>query len=66
MSKQQYLKALNAEISKLNEVIDYKIIRNADYKREAKRHKNLLAQLRKNEVRRSFSRFWDVFFPLWG
>ena len=65
MSKRQYLKALNAEISKLNEVIDRKIIQNFNYKSEAKRHKKLLAQIRKNEVQRSFVQLLRAFFPLW-
>jgi hypothetical protein len=65
MSKRQYLKALNAEIAKLNEIIDLKIIHDADYRREAHRHKNLLAQLRRDEVRRSTSRLFGMLFPLW-
>ncbi len=65
MSKREYLKALNEEISKLNEIIDRKIIQDANYRREARRHKNLLAQLRKDETRRSFSRLVRGFFPLW-
>lgn len=47
MSKQQYLKALNNEIQKLNGLIDTKILYGADYSREARRHKKLLKQLRR-------------------
>ena len=53
MSKQQYLKALNTEIQKLNGLIDDKILHGADYKREARRHKELLRQLRREERRRT-------------
>lgn len=52
MSKQQYLKALNKEIQKLNGVIDNKIMHHGNYKREARRHKELLRQIRKIEQRR--------------
>ena len=58
MSKQQYLKALNAEIQKLNGVIDNKILHQADYRREARRHKDLLRQLRREEQKRK------IFSPL--
>lgn len=52
MNKQQYLKALNQEIQKLNGVIDHKILHHYDYKREARRHKQLLQAIRKEEQRR--------------
>lgn len=57
MSKRQYLKALNTEIQKLNGVIDLKILHDRDYRREAKRHRQLLAEIRREEVRRSLSVF---------
>jgi len=53
MSKQAYLKALNAEIQKLNGIIDTKILHGADYKREARRHKELLRQIRRENTDRS-------------
>lgn len=53
MSKQQYIKALNTEIQKLNGIIDHKILYHYDYKREARRHKELLRAIRKEERRRS-------------
>lgn len=65
MSKKQYLKALNAEIQKLNEIIDVKILHECDYKREARRHKRLLAEIRRREVRRSLGRLTRVFIPAW-
>lgn len=54
MSKQQYLKALNQEIQKLNGIIDHKIMYHHDYKRESRRHKELLRQIRKEERKFSF------------
>lgn len=63
MSKQEYLKALNIEIQKLNGIIDRKIMQEADYHREARRHRALLAQLRREEAKRSLSRIFRIFFP---
>ncbi len=63
MSKKQYLKALNKEIQNLNGIIDCKIVQHADYKREARRHKALLQQIRKEERRRSlFNPLLSSFF----
>ena len=60
MSKQQYIKALNTEINKLNGVIDTKIMHNSDYKREAARHKMLLRQIRREQRAKSI---FAVFQP---
>lgn len=65
MSQREYLKALNFNIQKLNEIIDRKIMSDSDYRSEARRHKKLLAQLRKSESNRRFARLVRVFFPLW-
>ncbi len=46
MSKYRLSKIIQAEINKLNEVIDLKIIRGLSYKQEARRHKFLVNQLR--------------------
>ena len=62
MSERQYLKTLNAEIQKLNGVIDNKIMHSHDYRREAQRHKELLRQLRKVEKRRSLFTLPNLFF----
>ena len=64
MSKKQYIQALNTEIQKLNGVIDRKIMHDADYKREARRHKTLLAQLRREEASRSIGKLFGAFFGL--
>ena len=65
MSQREYLKALNIEIQKLNEIIDRKILDDADYRREARRHKTLLAQLRKGDSRRRLSNLLTSFLPMW-
>jgi len=63
MSKQQYLRALNQEIQKLNGIIDHKILHDYDYKRESRRHRELLRQLRKEENRRTWRHlFMSNFF----
>jgi len=66
MSQREYLKALNTELQKLNEIIDWKILHDVQYRREARRHKMLLAQIRRDESRRRLSRMFRAFFPLWG
>ena len=45
MSKQNLEKVLRGELEILNDVIDQKIIKGLSYKREAKRHKFILASL---------------------
>jgi len=65
MSKKQYLKALNAEIQKLNGIIDAKILCERSYRREALRHKKLLAQLRREEMGRAFRSLLGLFRPSW-
>lgn len=65
MSKKQYLKALNAEIQKLNGIIDDKILYELSYRREAHRHKKLLAELRREEMNRAFGNILNFFRPSW-
>jgi len=45
MSKQQTIKTIRAEIERLNQEIDLRIIRGVPYRREALRHKALKSQL---------------------
>ena len=63
MSQKEYVKALNTEIQKLNEVIDRKILGDINYTREARRHKALLSKLRKEEARRMLSHSFRLLFP---
>lgn len=65
MSKKQYLKALNDEIQKLNGIIDAKILYDRSYHREARRHKKLLAELRREEMNRAFGNILNFFRPSW-
>jgi len=65
MSKKQYIQTLNNEIQKLNGVIDLKIVHGADYKQEARRHRRLLKQIRREEARRSFARLKHALSPSW-
>ncbi len=64
MSQKEYVKALNKEIQKLNEVIDHKILGEINYAREARRHKTLLSKLRKEEARRAMSRSIRLMLPM--
>ena len=45
MSKDQFRQALLSEIDRINEKIDQKIVRGRPYRKEAQRHKLLLAKL---------------------
>jgi hypothetical protein len=65
MSKKQYLRALNEELQKLNGLIDLKILHDRDYKREALRHKRLLSEVRKQEVKNSFGSLTRLLTPSW-
>lgn len=61
MSQQQYKKALEQEIRKLNERIDMKILRGEHYGAESRRHKLLLRRMRAYSQKSFLSR---VFFSL--
>ncbi|MBU6231104.1 MAG: hypothetical protein KGI45_01040 [Patescibacteria group bacterium] len=54
MSKHQAIRAIRVEIERLNQEIDLKIIRGASYRREALRHKTLMAQLARLSPRRKY------------
>jgi len=56
MDKKKYLRVLNKEIQQLNGLIDYKIIHDYDYRTEARRHKRLLRDVRREETGRMFGR----------
>ncbi len=45
MSKHQAIRTIRAEIDRLNQEIDLCIIKGVSYRREAQRHKLLMAQL---------------------
>lgn len=45
MTQKQYLKMLEKEIQKLNKVIDLKIMRGLDYRKEARDHRLMLRRM---------------------
>lgn len=59
MSATQYQKVLEREIARLNQRIDMMILKGQSYVSEAKRHRELLAQL--NRVKRPTSIFGRFF-----
>ena len=48
MSQKQYLKTVEKEIQRINRIIDLKILRGEEYKKEAMDHKLLLKKIRYN------------------
>lgn len=58
----QYQKAIESELTTLNQTIDRKIIYGLNYSDEARRHKMLRSQIRKARARRSrmFSQFGGI------
>jgi hypothetical protein len=63
MSQKQYLKMLEREIHKINQEIDFKILRGENYSKEARDHKLLLKKVRYNSRRGFFRKLADRFFP---
>jgi len=57
MSKHATIKAIEYELDIINRQIDMKIITGRSYKKDALRHKYLLAQLRAIRARESFNFF---------
>ncbi len=62
MTRNQYLKSLEAEIKKLNRRIDDKIMNGQNYFFESLRHRFLLNQLRKHQSRSFLDRLFPSFF----
>jgi hypothetical protein len=61
MSQQQYLKNIQKEISRINRLIDAKILRGEEYKKEAHEHKLLLKKIRFIERQNFFRRLREEF-----
>lgn len=59
MSKEQYKKIIEREIYKLNQRIDFKIIKGERYADESKKHKLLLQKMRKYDRKGFFSRLFS-------
>lgn len=62
MSQTQYLKMLEREIQKLNKVIDRKIVRGEDYRKEARDHKLILKRVRFHTRKSIMHRLIHLFF----
>jgi hypothetical protein len=58
MKQQEYLKAIEREIHRVNKIIDYKIIHGEEYVKEARDHKLLLKKLRQHTQKTFFNRFF--------
>ncbi|OHA16567.1 MAG: hypothetical protein A3C79_01385 [Candidatus Taylorbacteria bacterium RIFCSPHIGHO2_02_FULL_45_28] len=62
MSKHQAIKTIRMEIDRINQEIDLRIIKGVSYRREALRHKFLMAQLDRLVPRRSAFSFFTLAF----
>lgn len=62
MSQAQYLKNLEKEIRKLNQIIDEKIMRGESYRREARDHKLMMRHLRYHNSKTGLERFFVKHF----
>lgn len=60
MSREQYLKIIEREIHNINKRIDVKIIEGADYKKEAREHKQLLHKIRQHSRRGFLGNFFNL------
>jgi hypothetical protein len=56
MRRMTFMFSIRKEITKINKKIDYKIVKGESYEREARRHKDLVLQLRKLESEASLAR----------
>ena len=59
MSQKQYLKTIEKEIQRINRIIDLKIVRGEEYKREAQDHKLLLKKIRFQNRKSFFNKFFQ-------
>ena len=57
MSQSQYLKMLEREIQKVNKVIDLKIMRGEDYRKESRDHKLMVRRMRYHTKPSIWNRF---------
>lgn len=56
MRKMTFMFSVRKEINKLNSKIDHKIVKGENYDKEARRHRELVLQLRKLESEASLAR----------
>ena len=60
MSHQQYLSTLRRELQKINEEIDTKILSGQMYANEARKHRILLARIRKHTKMNFFDKLFSI------
>jgi hypothetical protein len=62
MSKHKYVKEMERELQRINEVIDFKILHGMAYREETRMHKKLLNQISSiRRQKRSFNLFGILF-----
>ena len=61
MKQQEYMKIIEKELQRINKIIDYKIIHNEEYSREARDHKLLLRKIRQNQHQSFFQKMFPTF-----
>jgi len=57
MSQSQYLKMIEKEIQKINKIIDWKIMKGEDYRKEVQDHKLMVRRMRYHTKRNFWSKF---------
>jgi hypothetical protein len=62
MSQKQYIKIIERELERINRVIDLKILRGEEYRKEARDHKLLLKKIRYCSRRSFLSKIFPTFF----
>ena len=60
MSKMSLMFSIRKELRKINDRIDSKIVRGESYDKEARRHKQLVIDLRRLESEASIARTWAM------
>ena len=68
MSRQQYIKLIEAELHRVNKRIDMKIIQGLDYHKEALEHKILLHKIRQHNRKNFFGKLLNSLnrFPIFS
>jgi len=61
MTQKQYLKTIEREIKRINKVIDLKILKGEEYRKEARDHRLLLKKIRFYNKQNLFRRLFPIF-----
>jgi len=62
MSQHQYVKHINKELRRINEIIDFKILHGLSYREETRKHKELLNQMNMFKVKKPSFSLFNFFF----